>query len=250
MRLELMTSAEVADYLETSTGIIMPIGSQEQHGPMGLIGTDAQTAEAVGRGAGAKAGILVGPTITVGMAQHHLGFPGSMSLRPTTLIAVIRDYVTSLARNGFTHFHFVNGHGGNITTVETAFQEIYAGFSFDAEKPAGPIRCRLCNWFNQKPVVALQKELYGEEEGFHATPSEVAMTQYLFPEAIKTMEEKPAPGFDRMFADAADYRDMFPDGRMRSASWLAKPEDGKAFLDLAIDAVIADYTRFTATIGQ
>lgn len=244
MRLDLMTSDEVADYLKTSTGIIMPIGSQEQHGPMGLVGTDAQTAQFIGRHAGDAADILVGPTISVGMAQHHLGFPGSMSLRPTTLIAVIRDYVQSLARNGFTHFYFVNGHGGNITTVQTAFQEIYADASFDPANPGTEIRCRLCNWFTLPEVGKLQKELYGDDEGFHATPSEVAVTQYAYPQAVKSMEKTPAAPFKRWFADAADYREQFPDGRMAAASWLATPEHGKIFVETASAAIVDDYRKF------
>src|SRR5204862_3962376 len=93
VQLQLKTWTFVKDYLKTKTGIIIPIGSTEQHGPTGLIGTDALTAEMIGRGAGEKVGALVAPTISVGMAQHHLDFPGSMTVRPTTLIALIRDQV-------------------------------------------------------------------------------------------------------------------------------------------------------------
>ncbi|MBM3480604.1 MAG: creatininase family protein, partial [Alphaproteobacteria bacterium] len=126
MLLHLSTWAEIERYLKANRGIVMPIGSTEQHGPNGLIGTDAITAEVVARGIGEATGAVVAPTISVGMAQHHLAFKGSMALRPTTLIAVIRDYVESLAVHGFDRFFFVNGHGGNVATTTAAFSEIYS----------------------------------------------------------------------------------------------------------------------------
>ncbi len=80
MQLQLKTWQFVDDYLKSKTGIMIPIGSTEQHGPTGLIGTDALTAEMIARGAGEKVGALVAPTISVGMAQHHLAFAGSVTL--------------------------------------------------------------------------------------------------------------------------------------------------------------------------
>ena len=81
MRLQLATWPEVDEYLKTSKGIIMPIGSTEQHGPTGLVGTDALTAEAISERLGEKIDAYVAPTISVGMAQKQIsgGGPGSKS---------------------------------------------------------------------------------------------------------------------------------------------------------------------------
>ncbi len=116
MLLQHQTWREVEDYLGRSKGIILPIGSTEQHGPNGLIGTDAICAEVIARGVGEAADAMVGPTIGVGVAVHHMDFTGTMTVRPSTLIALMQDYVLSLARHGFRRFYFINGHGGNIAT--------------------------------------------------------------------------------------------------------------------------------------
>ena len=96
---------------------------------------------------GERAEALVAPTISVGMAQHHMAFTGSMTLRPSTLIAVMRDWVASLARHGFRRFYFINGHGGNVATAQAAFSEIYADTSLAAAGNGPELKCRLRNWW-------------------------------------------------------------------------------------------------------
>jgi creatinine amidohydrolase len=244
MQLHLQTWPDVERYLARSQSIIIPIGSTEQHGPNGLIGTDALCAEAVAKGVGEKTESLVAPTISVGMAQHHLAFPGSMTLTPSTLIAVIKDWVFSLSRHGFRRFYFINGHGGNIATVTAAFSEIYAVSSLDGAGNQASLQCRLRNWWQADGISSLSRELYGSSEGSHATPSEVSMTWHLFPEAARPMRLDPeiAPSGD--FADAADYRRRFPDGRIGSNPGLATGEAGKRLLDLAVAGLAADYRRW------
>jgi creatinine amidohydrolase len=234
MLLHHRTWAEVEDYLKRSAGIVMPIGSTEQHGPNGLIGTDAMCAEVLGKGVGEATGALVAPTINVGMAQHHLGFPGSMTLRPSTLIAVVQDMIASLARAGFTRFYFINGHGGNVPTVTAAFSEIYAASSLAPDGNRTAIRCKLKNWWMTPAIGRLSRELYGNEEGSHATPSEVALTQYAYPESIKSVPMSPRLAPTGEWTDAADYRRQFPDGRIGSNPALATPEAGKRLYDAAV----------------
>ncbi len=143
MQLHLQTWPEVEAYLQTNRGIILPIGSTEQHGPNGLIGTDHLDAEFVAKGVGDRLGCLVAPTLTIGMSQHHLGFAGSITLRPSTLIALVGDVVHSLLRHGLERFLFINGHGGNVASLEAAFSELYAEASF-AGRRAG-FACKLKN---------------------------------------------------------------------------------------------------------
>jgi creatinine amidohydrolase len=246
MLLQLATWPEVESYLAASRSIVMPIGSTEQHGPNGMIGTDALTADAIARGVGEATGALVAPPINVGMAQHHMAFAGSMTLRPSTLIAVVRDCVVSLARHGFERFFFVNGHGGNIATVTAAFSEIHAEASLGAQGNRPGLKCALRNWWENAQVKALSKELFGNAEGGHATPSEVSVTWFLHPEAQKPMTLDPPIAPYGHFADAADYRRNFPDGRIGSNPGLASVEAGKRIYRAAVDALAADYRAFAA----
>src|SRR6516164_8080104 len=111
--------------------------------------------------------------------RSRSGWPGIISASPArTLIAVRRDLVESLARHGFERFYFVNGHGGNIATMTAAFSEIYAARSLPAGANVRPVKCRLRNWWQNTKHCSWPKELYGEAEGSHVTPSEVAVTQF------------------------------------------------------------------------
>ena len=76
-----------------------------------------------------------------------------LTLRPSTLMAVVLDYVASLARTGFTRLYFLNGHGGNVATIEAAFSELYAEVSYRGGNRG--FACKLKNWWDLKGVMSL-----------------------------------------------------------------------------------------------
>lgn len=117
--LERMSWPEVEAALgEGMTTAVVACGAIEQHGPHLPLLVDAEhgtrLAEEVARRLG-KA--LVAPTIRVGCSDHHLAFPGTISLRPTTLRAVCEDYCLSLARHGFERICLLPSHGGNFSVL-------------------------------------------------------------------------------------------------------------------------------------
>jgi creatinine amidohydrolase len=244
MLLHLQTWPAVESYLKQRRDIIMPIGSTEQHGPNGLIGTDAITAEVVAHAVAEATGALVAPTIAVGMAQHHLAFPGSMALRPSTLMAVIRDCVESLALHGFERFFFINGHGGNVPTTQAAFSEIHASSSFAGRADGRRLHLALHNWYEAAEVGRLSRELYGDQEGSHATPSEVSLTWHVHPQCAQPMTLDPAVAPRGSFSDAADLRRNFPDGRIGSNPGIASAEHGKRILDAAVESLTGRYRKW------
>jgi creatinine amidohydrolase len=245
MLLQHATWPDVEAYLKQANGIIVPIGSTEQHGPNGMIGTDSLCADGLARGLGAAVGAMVAPVINVGMAQHHMAFPGSMTLRPSTLIAVVRDTVASLARHGFMRFYFLNGHGGTVATLTAAFSEIYGEASLQpGQQPQ--VRCRLKNWWVNPNVGRIARETFGSREGSHATPSEISLTWFLHPEAARPMDLPQVLPADGGFTDAEDFRRRYPDGRMGSDPSLATIDHGRRLYEAAITDLAEDWKRFLA----
>jgi creatinine amidohydrolase len=245
MLLHQSTWPEIDAYLQRCKGIVIPIGSTEQHGPNGLLGTDAICPEVIAAEAGAESGFLIGPTFNVGMAQHHLGFAGSMTLRPSTMIAVINDWIESLARHGFERIFFFNGHGGNITTINAAFCEYYANWSLSAD-PC-PIKLMQRNWWELTGVMNTCRRHFPHGEGSHATPSEVSVTQYAYRDAIKTAEMSPRMAPNGDFSDAADYRQTFADGRIGSDPSQASPEAGAEIVTIAKRSLVDELAGFFET---
>lgn len=243
MLLSLSTWPEITEWLSRSKTVVIPIGSNEQHGPTGLLGTDWLCPEIIAHDAHRRGGnLLVAPTFNIGMAQHHLGFAGTISLRPSTFQAAINDWVESLARHGFQRIYFLNGHGGNIASIEAAFSEIYARYSFSRE-PC-PFMLKLKSWWQLAGVERLVNEQFPHGHGSHATPSEIAITQSAYPSSIKTVEYTPRVAPTGPIRDALDFRARFPDGRMGSDPALATPEKGARLIEVAAAALIHDVTQF------
>ena len=244
IRLVLKTWPEVDEYLKTNKGIILPIGSTEQHGPTGAIGTDALTAEAVSLRVGRLTGVLVAPVQSFGMAEHHLGFPGTMSLRPSTLLEVLHDLILSLAGHGFERIFVINGHGGNIATTKAAFAQAYKTASTRSLGVSSKLKCKLASWFLSPSVFSYAKDLYGDKEGQHATPSEIALTLYLQPSLIKKQRPLPDPSPAGPIYGPEDFRKRYYDGRMGSVPSLATPEHGKILLEKAAYDLSKDLLDF------
>jgi len=244
IRLQLRSWPEVEAYLQRCKGVIVPLGSTEQHGPTGAIGTDALTAEAVALEVGRRSGVLVTPVQPFGMAEHHLAFPGTVSLQPATLLAVLHDVVLSLARHGFERIVVINGHGGNIATARAAFAQAYATAASRGLPRAEALRCRLANWFTAGPVMRAARERYGEREGHHATPSEIALTLHLEPSLAAKQRPLPDPAPAGPIHGPEDFRRRHPDGRMGSDPFLASAEHGEHFLDLAATTLVHELEAF------
>ncbi|HXH36214.1 MAG TPA: creatininase family protein [Plantibacter sp.] len=124
--LSALTTVEAGRALETAAVAIIPIGATEQHGPHLELRTDIAIATELARRIDTELGSLsiLCPPMAYGLSEHHLGFPGTLTLRPATLISFLRDVCESLVANGVTKVIVVNGHGGNTDATRLAAREI------------------------------------------------------------------------------------------------------------------------------
>ncbi|HKP17503.1 MAG TPA: creatininase family protein [Gaiellaceae bacterium] len=108
---------QVEAYLERDDRVVLPVGSTEQHAYLSL-GTDNILAERIAVEAAEPLGVLVLPAMPFGIAPGFAAFPGTVSLRPETLVAVLTEALDTLYGQGFRGFLVLNGHGGNTGVAE------------------------------------------------------------------------------------------------------------------------------------
>lgn len=243
MRLDHATWPEVETYLSQCRGVILPTGSTEQHGPIGLIGTDAICAEQIAQRAADQAEAMMAPVLAYAPAPFNTAFPGTLSISAELFQNLAEQIFRGLFDQGFRRIYVLNGHGANLAPLRDAVHAV----------PHGVVRLR--SWWDFEPVNALRRAYYGDWEGMHATPSEVAITRATTRTVRAGGADDPPQKLsaDYIAAHAGDrhgppdaHRAAFPDGRVGSHSALARAEHGQALLGAAATAVARDFQDFCA----
>lgn len=132
--MEEMTWPEVRAAANADLAVVMPVGSTEQHGPHLPLSTDCVIPQAIALHAGRSYPLLVAPPVRFGAKSRPLsgggeGFPGTMSLRATTLLAVLEDALAALVRSGFTKICLQNWHFENASYLWEACDTTAACYS-------------------------------------------------------------------------------------------------------------------------
>jgi creatinine amidohydrolase len=149
MKIAEMNWSMVEEYRTRDDRAVLPIGCTEQHALLSLA-TDSILAERVAVEAAAPLGIPVYPVMPYGITPSFRAYPGTVSLRIETLLAVVRDILDSLHGDGFRRILVVNGHGGNAPV------QAYVG-----EWMALHSECtvQFHNWWNAPRVSATVREI-------------------------------------------------------------------------------------------
>jgi len=161
---------------EPSPVVIIGLGSIEQHGPHLPLGTDSLTArEFIYEVAKRTNSVCVHPCFP-GYSPHHMGFPGTVTFRETTLLAVVMDTIGSLAHHGIKRFLLVNIHGGNRNIVNLAVQLAKREFRVMVAAPTGP---------SETETGKLRTDREKRHWDVHSGPTETGTALHLFPEWVE-----------------------------------------------------------------
>ena len=213
-----MTSPTVLDPRSSAATIasalpelaILPIGACEQHGPHLPVGTDAMVAEALTDIVSRELGALRLPILAYGTSAEHRGLSGTMSLRPETLAAVVRDIADSCVASGIHRLAILSGHGGNWILRPT-IRDINARHEDRTV------------WL--VPEAVIWADSFAED--LHAGATETSLMLHLDPDAVGTPPPDFVPDVPREALDILPIRALTPDGiwgRPSQAS-AAKGED-------------------------
>jgi creatinine amidohydrolase len=190
IRIDELTWVDIKEKISKGyNSVVFGVGSTEQHGPSLPEKTDALIADYIANLIAVELGdTLQAPTISVGCSNHHLPFPGTISLRETTLIAVIEDYISSLVHHGFRKIIIYISHGGNLDPIKELLPKMNSKYP----------NIKILYYFDQDILPGLREigqkyNLALAEIGSHAGDMEASIILYLAGELVK--KERFVEGF-------------------------------------------------------
>ena len=125
-RYDELTWPEMRQAVARQPVILLPFGTVEDHGPHLPLNTDNVIVESICREVARRVPdeVLVMPLVAYGLNEHHMDFPGPVSVGMETLIELLADVAGSAAHHGFTHILIVNGHGSNAPIADLAARRV------------------------------------------------------------------------------------------------------------------------------
>ncbi len=237
-----MTSPEVEEAIKNGYDtVVFAVGSNEQHGPCLTVSTDAVLGDVLALGVAKRLGdALKAPTIRVGCSEHHMTFPGTITLRKETLHELLRDYVSSLGRHGFKSIIILPSHGGNfepLAEVSGELQEMSPGVKVIVYK----------DLLEFVDIIMKTSDGLGvshEDAGAHAGEAEVSMMMYANPEGVRKEFIPDAKGYIGLFDEEATKK-IFTDGiaALSPIGVLGNPKDasrehGEKYIKDLIKAIV------------
>ena len=228
-----LTSAEAGDLADGDPVVVLPLAAIEQHGPHLPLSTDLD----IGTGLLAAAFRLLPadfpayalPPLPIGCSREHARFPGTLTLEPELVAAMIEQVGDALAAGGVRRLVLSNSHGGNRHAIEEAALRLREDHDMLVVK---------ASWFRFPRPDALDLPESEWRHGLHGGAVETAMMLHLRPDLVRRSE-------------AADRRSLGEELE-RTLSRVA-PEGAASFAWLAGDlnpsGAVGDASRADAPLG-
>jgi creatinine amidohydrolase len=220
---------EIAEAAAQGKLAILPVGATEQHGPHLATGTDTLLAAHVAAAAAERTGDTVLPALAYGCSLGHTDrWPGTLSLLPATMIAVLVELGRWAHASGFRKLVMVNGHATNGPPCQSAILQLRH------ELP--DLRLRFVSIFDLTPEIAAR---YTEDApDFHANEAETSMLLHLAEDQVRLERAVDEP--DRTVGTVLQYAmpAVTRSGVVGAPSTATRPR-GAELLDRLVDALAA-----------
>lgn len=187
--LDRMTWEEVREQLSAGRDtVVIAFGATEQHGPHLPLATDALIGDHLAQLVADRLDAFVAPTVRVGCSEHHLEFPGTLSVSEDTFHRVVADLVRSFARGGFRRVVLLPTHGGNFRPLAAALEELgpVEGLEIEALTDLGAL-------FAIAQIGVDEHDVPLGEGGLHAGEWETSLLMSIHPELVHP--ERGAAGY-------------------------------------------------------
>jgi len=177
-----MSWMEAREYFSKNDIAIVPVGSNEQHGPQNPLGTDFLISKAIAEEVAKRTGVICLQVIPFGVSSHHKQFWGTISISSETFKKYVEEVCLALGYYGVKKIVVVNGHGGNLYSLEELARELRNHGIFVS----------IFQWW---PAAGkLLPHMFKPEERSHACAEETSVNLALHPHIVdlsKAVDEQP-----------------------------------------------------------
>jgi len=225
-----MSWTEAKEYFTQNNVAILPVGSNEQHGPQNPLGTDHLIAKAIAEETAKRAGVLCLQVIPFGVSSHHKQFWGTIFISPNTFKGYVKEACLSLNYYGVKKIVMVNGHGGNLCALMEMARELREKGVFVS----------IFQWWSA--ANKLLSDLFKPEERRHAAAEETSVNLALHPQIVdmnRAVDEEPRKHFVQtegmtLPLDTVDYTSSGVFGKSTTAS----AEKGKEVFEAVVNELV------------
>jgi len=234
------TSPELAERLGADSVAVMALGAIEQHGPHLPLDTDTRIAEGLLGMAMTRVNpeleVLALPTLSIGASDEHASFDGTLSLSPRCFADTLESIGESVSRAGVQRLIFVNGHGGNRASMDTAALALRRRLGLLVVK---------CSY----PKLGMPDDVDGIDDlarGFHGGWLETALMHHLAPDQVRSAALN---DFAARYIDARSDALVSPEGPA-AFGWLAEDLNVSGVIGNAVSATAEDGDRLAAFFAE